>query len=115
MNITHSEMVARLMKPKSELQFTPTQCDMIHAILGISGECGELLDTIKKHVIYGKSLDMINIVEELGDMEFYLEHLRTICGVTREETIRANMGKLAVRYPGYNYTDAKAKERADKQ
>jgi hypothetical protein len=44
MNITHSEMVARLMKPKSDLQFTTDQCEMIHAILGISGECGELLD-----------------------------------------------------------------------
>lgn len=107
-------MVARLMKPKADLQFTPEQCDMIHAILGISGECGELLDAVKKHVIYGKPLDRENIVEELGDMEFYMEHLRTINGITREETIAANMAKLARWYPGYEYTDGKARERADK-
>ncbi len=114
MNISHAEMVTRLMKPKADLQFTPEQADMIHAILGISGECGELLDAVKKHVIYGKPLDMANIIEELGDAEFYLQHLRTILGITREQCIDANMIKLAVRYPGYNYTDSKAKERADK-
>lgn len=114
MNISHSEMVARLMKPKADLQFTPEQADMIHAILGISGECGELLDAIKKHVIYGKPLDRENLVEELGDLAFYVQHLETICGITHEEAIAANMAKLAKRYPGYEYTDAKAKERADK-
>lgn len=108
-------MVAKLMKPKAELQFTPEQCDMIHAILGISGECGELLDAVKKHVIYGKPLDVMNIIEELGDAEFYLQHLRSILGITREETLRANMEKLAKRYPQYEYTDQAAKERADKQ
>ncbi len=87
---------------------------MIHAILGISGECGELLDAVKKHVIYGKPLDRENIVEELGDLYFYLTHLHQILLIPREECINANMSKLAKRYPGYNYTDQKAKERADK-
>ncbi len=114
MNITHSEMVARLIKPKADLQFTPEQADMIHAILGISGECGELLDAVKKHVIYGKPLDIYNMIEELGDAEFYLEHLRTIIGVSREQCLEANMSKLAKRYPNYEYTDVRAKERADK-
>lgn len=104
MNITHPEMVSRLMKPKADLKFTPEQADMIHSILGISGECGEILDAIKKHVIYGKPLDRENLVEELGDMEFYMEHLRKLNGITREETIAANVAKLA----------NKAKERADK-
>ena len=102
------------MKPKSELQFTPEQSDMIHAILGICGESGELLDAVKKHVIYGKPLDRENLIEELGDIEFYMQHLRAISGVTRDETLAANMAKLAKRYPDYEYTDAKAKERADK-
>lgn len=113
-NITHSEMVARLMKPKAELQFTPEQCDMIHAILGISGECGELLDAIKKHVIYGKKLDMENMREEMGDLHFYLAHLHAITGISEEDAKAANMAKLAKRYPGYNYTDNRAKKRADK-
>jgi NTP pyrophosphatase (non-canonical NTP hydrolase) len=114
MNITHSEMVARLMKPKSDLQFTTDQCDMIHAILGISGECGELLDAVKKHVIYKKPMNIENLIEELGDMEFYIEHLRTIFGITREQTISANMAKLVVRYPGFQYTDGAAQARAER-
>lgn len=87
---------------------------MIHAILGISGECGELLDAIKKHVIYGKPIDRENLIEELGDIEFYLQHFRAITGISRDQAIEANMEKLAKRYPGYNYTDTAAQIRADK-
>lgn len=87
---------------------------MIHAILGISGECGELLDAVKKHVIYGKPLDLENMREEMGDLHFYLAHLHTITGITEDDAKAANMAKLAKRYPGYEYTDEKAKERADK-
>ena len=111
------------MKPKAELQFTPEQCDLMHASVGMTTEASELLSAVKAHVIYGVAMSadykkgqtlLQNIVEELGDAEFFMEHLRKILGITREETLAANMAKLAKRYPGYNYTDAKAKERADK-
>jgi len=31
----------------------------------------KLLDALKKYIYYGKSLDIINIIEELGDGEIY--------------------------------------------
>ncbi len=113
----HSDMVNVLMKSGEVIKdsLTPTDCDLIHCILGISGEAGELLDQIKKHTIYRKDLDRNNIIEELGDLEFYMERIRTTLGLTREETLQANYDKLSVRYNGLKYSDKAAQERADKK
>ena len=114
--ISHSEMVKKLVKSGAQLkeEFTSFDCDLIHATLGICGEAGEILDTIKKTVIYRKELDKENIKEELGDIYFYLEQLHQAAGLTREECIQANIDKLSKRYPNFEYTDKKAKERLDK-
>lgn len=116
-DITHPQLVAALVK-KPDL-IAPTlnddKVDLIHAVMGIVGEAGELLDGIKKHVIYDKALDLENVVEELGDMEFYMEQLRQRLGLTRQETLDHNIAKLSVRYAGLNYSDAAAQQRADKE
>jgi NTP pyrophosphatase (non-canonical NTP hydrolase) len=84
-------------------------------IMGVSGETGELLDAIKKHVIYRKPLDMPNIIEELGDIEFYMEGLRQQLGVTREQCLQHNIAKLTKRYESGSFSNASAIGRADKQ
>jgi NTP pyrophosphatase (non-canonical NTP hydrolase) len=83
-------------------------------IMGVSGESGELLDAIKKAVIYNKPLDIENVIEELGDIEFYLEGLRQGLGIDRGETLDANVKKLSVRYEAGSYSDTAAQTRADK-
>lgn len=113
----HQAMVVKLKKPGEAIlgALTPAKADALHMALGISGEAGELADAIKKWAIYGKDLDYANVVEELGDLEFLMEGLRQICGIAREETLTANMAKLGVRYAGFNYSDAAAIARADKE
>jgi NTP pyrophosphatase (non-canonical NTP hydrolase) len=86
---------------------------LMHCAAGISGEAGELLDAIKKTWVYGKPLDVANLVEELGDLEWYMEALRGLIGVTREQVIAANVDKLTKRYP-VKYTDELALQRRDK-
>ena len=110
------EMVTGLFKPGQEIadSIDENKANMLHATIGISTEAGELLDAIKKHVIYGKPLDMVNITEELGDLEFYMEALRQILNINRQFTLEYNSNKLLARYPGYKYTDKAAQERADK-
>lgn len=88
--------------------------DMTHMILGIAGEAGEIVDAIKKRVIYDKPLNLTNVVEELGDLEFYMAGLRQVLGIRRSETLDANIAKLQVRYKD-GYSDAAAVARADKQ
>jgi NTP pyrophosphatase (non-canonical NTP hydrolase) len=97
---TYDEFVAALTS-KPSINLDPQQVDIMHAIVGLTTESGELADQfIKKHLYYGKPLDKVNMVEELGDLEFYLSMLRQALGVSREEVLRINMNKLMARYPG---------------
>jgi NTP pyrophosphatase (non-canonical NTP hydrolase) len=90
------------------------RANLWHLGTGVAGEAGELVDAIKKHVVYGKDIDLENVIEELGDLEFYMQGIRTAIGVTREEVLEANVAKLEKRY-SQAYTDQAAIERADKQ
>ena len=115
--VSHTEMVKTLVKAPSLIKHTLNneKIDLVHAVLGISGEAGELLDAIKKHAIYDKALDRENVVEELGDLEFYMEQLRQRLDITRDETLEANIAKLSKRYEGLRYSDKAAHDRADKR
>ena len=120
MNIPFPDMVNALAKPGADIiaTLTPEKAHMLHMAVGISGEAGELLDAVKKSVIYNKELDRENVVEELGDLEFYLQGLRAGLGITREETLEANIAKLLTsdkaRYKLGQYSDQAAQDRADK-
>lgn len=115
-NITHPELVAALVKPGQDIldSLTPLKCHLWHMASCIPGEAGELFDAIKKLTIYGKILDRQNVIEELGDLEFYMQGLRDALNITREETLAANIAKLSKRYVGLTYSDKSAQERADK-
>lgn len=112
----YASFVRSRVKAPYEITMTLTgrRADLIHASMGISGEAGELLDAIKKHVIYDKELDVANVIEELGDLEFYMEQIRQRIGVTRDECIRRNIKKLSKRYSSGSYSDKEASTRADK-
>lgn len=88
--------------------------DLVHAGMGISGESGELLDAIKKHVVYGKELDRMNIIEELGDLMFYMHAMMNLLGISEQQVLQHNACKLMVRYEGLEYSDKAAQARADK-
>ena len=49
--------------------------DFKHACLGIIGEIGELADAIKRWRIYENPLNQENVLEELGDLRFYMQML----------------------------------------
>lgn len=110
------KMTLALAKDGSQIKYeiTPEQCNLIHMCVGISGESGELLDAIKKHVIYQKPLDVENVKEELGDLLFYMSNLMQSVGLTFEEILQHNIDKLSVRYSSGSYSNEQAQERADK-
>ena len=43
-----------------------------HMGLGIVGEMGEIVDQLKKAYVYGKAIDQVNIVEEVGDVAYHV-------------------------------------------
>ena len=81
-----------------------------HAILGISTEAGELTDTLKQAKIYGKALDNVNLIEEIGDVMWYMAILCDALDVSFETVWDKNIRKLRARFPE-KYTDNKALER----
>lgn len=87
---------------------------LAHAVMGITGEAGELIDAVKKHWAYGKELDQANVIEELGDLRFYYQAMLNMFGLTDEDVCAMNMSKLQVRYPTGVYRDQDAIARADK-
>jgi len=117
----HQIMVGDLVKPGEDIKksLTPLKCGILHMAVGISGEAGELLDAIKKRVIYDKTLDRENVIEELGDLEFYMEGLRQELNITREQTLAHNVNKLLTgknaRFAKGKYSNEQAQTRADKQ
>lgn len=107
--LTYDKFVGMLAKDMGSQQL-----DLLHMAVGISGESGELLDAIKKFWAYNKPLDLTNVIEELGDLEFYMQGMRLLCGLTREQVLEANYAKLSERYKGLVYSDEAAQTRADK-
>ncbi len=86
---------------------TPT---IEHAVMGLVTESAECMDAIKKAKIYGKPLDKVNLVEEAGDIMWYLAILAGELGVSFEDMWEKNIAKLKVRYPD-NYSDERAHTR----
>lgn len=114
--IPYDEMVSQLKKDSHKLfdAITPFSLDVIHMGMGISGESGELLDSIKKMFAYGQELNLENVIEELGDIEYYLEGLRQILNLNRDDILQRNQEKLMKRYKDFRYSDDCAKSRLDK-
>ena len=91
----------------------PMEQHVLHAHMGISSEAGELGDCIKRHFIYGQPLDNINLVEECGDLLWYISLMLSACGSTMEQAMQENISKLKIRYPE-KFTEQDALERKDK-
>lgn len=107
--VTYEKFVCNLVKERGE-----ESKNLEHMVIGVCGEAGELADGIKRNTIYGKELNRENIVEELGDLEFYMAGLRQMLGISRYETLSYNVVKLQQRYTSGEYSDTAAQERADK-
>jgi hypothetical protein len=99
----YSAVLTRLHLPKTLM--------ILHALMGITTECGELMDQLKKHLIYGKPLDDVNLFEEDGDLRWYLALLEFACGYTADAAQEANINKLKARYPEkFNEVDAMVRD-----
>ena len=113
-----AQLAADLAKPGSQIALdlaqNPAACHLLHMAVGVSGEAGELLDAVKKAVIYQKPLDRENVIEELGDLRFYMAGLMNALNISEAELLYANNAKLAKRYAAGSYSNEQAQERADK-
>ena len=81
--------------------------------MGLAGETGETVDIFKKHIYQGKDLDINDVIEEIGDILWYIANLCNVNKITMKECMESNVEKLRKRYPnGFSIKDAL--ERVDK-
>jgi NTP pyrophosphatase (non-canonical NTP hydrolase) len=73
--------------------------NLLHGAIGISTEAGEILDAFKRHIYYGKELDVVNIKEEIGDIMWYVAILCRELNLNIEDILQTNIDKLKARYP----------------
>ena len=85
--------------------------DLANAGLGLTGEAGEVADIIKKHLYQGHDLPRDKIVEELGDLMWYVSLTTSLIGVDLKAVMQANIEKLWRRYPnGFRPEDSVHRE-----
>lgn len=75
---------------------------------------GEILDICKKESIYGQELNRKALHITMMTVDLALHVVRQREGFSHQDTLDANIEKLAKRYHNFQYSDAAAKERADK-
>ena len=83
---------------------------LLHGSCGIATEAGELLDALKKHIFYGKEIDTVNVVEEVGDLMWYCAIILDELGVEFEDVMEKNINKLKARY-GEKFSETSANTR----
>ena len=84
------------------LTLDQNSAETLHAAMGMVTEAGELMDAVKKHIIYGAELDMVNVKEELGDLFWYIAIIiRQLGGAELYSEIQqTNIDKLEARFDG---------------
>lgn len=73
--------------------------DLIIGALGLAGEGGEVADHVKKFIGQGHELDRDHVVEECGDVLWYISLTLNTVGCDLETCMQRNIDKLYKRYP----------------
>ena len=79
---------------------TKTSSEKIeNGLMGLNGEAGECIDILKKYRFQGHELDRTKLLDELGDVLWYIAEAASGLGITMEDIAIHNIGKLKKRYP----------------
>lgn len=79
---------------------------LIDAVAGLAEEAGEALGHVRKHSFQDRELDREMLREELGDALWCLAAAASATGLSLDDVARANLDKLARRWPERRNPDA---------
>jgi NTP pyrophosphatase (non-canonical NTP hydrolase) len=80
---------------------------LMHGVIGIATEPAEIVEAVLKSFESNKSMDFVNLKEEVGDQLFYQNLILQESGSSFEEAADLNIAKLDARYPkGFTEHDA---------
>ncbi len=74
-----------------------TSADIVHGVLGVATEAGELLEGLRD-AYNGKGVDAVNVMEERGDVKWYLAILAHAFGHAWRDDESRVISKLRTRY-----------------
>ena len=89
-----------------------TEERLLNAVLGISGEAGEVLELVKKARYQGHPLDSYHLAKELGDVVWYIALASDALGISLDRILELNLEKLRKRYP-HRFTPDQSMNRKD--
>ena len=110
---------------KSSIRLAEWKIDRVpvranHAVVGMTGEVGEIASILQKWLYYGKydevepvdRFDTLRALlsDEAGDLLWYVAQLLNTFGLDMGKVMEANIEKLKIRYPN-KYTDYQAEHR----
>jgi len=113
---SHHNSLAQYVKDacRTECEYTDglksrviAKIDLLHGAIGLCTEVGELQDQVKRHMFYGKPLDVVNIEEELGDIMWFCAIICKSLDLSLDVILQKNIAKLRARYPE-KFTEEKA-------
>ena len=76
---------------------------LTNGVLRLAGESDECCDIIKKHKYQGHELNKDDLIEELGDVLWYVVETCSGLDITLEEVAQRNLDKLHKRYHGTKF------------
>lgn len=83
----------------SSLYHRPDLADLLHATLGSITESAEIAEHMRDVLTGDRPLDATNLVEEIGDVTWYLALALRSLGSDFETAFTANIAKLRARFP----------------
>jgi len=102
-----------IMEPSKESVYAGNCVDLLVVA------AGEMLDTVKKMVIYNKPIDLMDFIAKVINIQMQLVQVHLFYGITQAEAREHNMHKLLkgdnARYKEGEYSDEAAQSRRDKE
>lgn len=72
---------------------------LLNGVMGLNGEAGEAIDVLKKYLYQGHPEYRQALIEELGDILWYVALCADCLDISLDEIAKRNVEKLMKRYP----------------
>lgn len=103
----YQKLASRTLINKPDVPLSGHETMIIWSAIGLAGEAGEVVDSIKKGIFHRHGLEKEKIEKELGDVLWYVAALCTKLDIDMESVMQKNIDKLLARYPnGYSSEDS---------
>lgn len=101
--------------PLSKTDVLHVDSRVLHAVIGIATESGELMEALYKKLALYEDVDNVNLAEEVGDLNWYEAILIDALDADWDQIRERNIAKLKARYPEKFDSDKAMNRNLDKE